>query len=289
MARSTAKKTPVKRTPRAKAPPAAEPAAAAAPPGGDAPVPGAAEAFAELLPEAQAIPAREVRPLRGDPALALHNVDVGLAAVAPHEGALAALPAPFEVGAMRSLRRAALAVIYAAAQVDRASPGKTRKLLQRAAELRDLLLSAAAALMKSAVLPAPKVKKILAGRGTRDLVQDCVDLAQLFRDHAAAVRGKTAITKAEIDEAAEVGNQLLSMLKPARAKSRASAAVQGAVDARDRLWTLLSRRHRDQLRRAGMWLWLDEVDDHVPPLLSGVSRRAKKPGAGGDGAAAGGG
>ena len=25
-----------------------------------------------------------------------------------------------------------------------------------------------------------------------------------------------------------------------------------------------------------MWLWLDEVDKHVPPLLSGAAKRPKK-------------
>jgi hypothetical protein len=163
-----------------------------------------------------------------------------------------------------------------------------QKLLARAAELRDVLLSSAVALMKAGALPAAKVKKIMAGHGSRDLVQDCIDLAQLFRDHASDVQGKTAITKAQIDEAATVGNQLIALLKPARAKAKVPDAVKAAVEARDRLWTLVSKRHRDQLRRAGMWLWGDDVDEHVPPLLSSRAKRAKKP-AGSGGAGSGGG
>lgn len=106
----------------------------------------------------------------------------------------------------------------------------------------------------------------------RDAAQDCIDLAQLFREHAATVKGKTAIGKPQIDEAAVAGEQLLAALKPARARSRVSESVKRAVDTRDRLWTLLSSRHAVQLRRAGMWLWVDDVDEHVPPLLSSARR-----------------
>jgi hypothetical protein len=238
---------------------------------------GSAEALAEFLAEAQAIPARDVRPFRGDAALAFHNVDAGLAAVAAREAELSALPAPFDVAAMRSLRKLALAVVYAAAQVDRSSPGTTRKRIARASELRDLLLTNAVALMKSGVLPEPKVKKILAGKGTRDLAQDCVDLAQLFRDNAAALKGKTAVTKAQIDEAARVGNELIATLQPSRGKARVPAEVKSAVDTRDRVWTLLWTRHKEQLRRAGMWLWIDDIDRHVPPLLSNTGPKKKAP------------
>jgi hypothetical protein len=266
MAKAKAKKSPPNKAP------AAQPNA----PDDSASPQGSAEALAEFLEEAQSIPPRDVRPLGGDPSLALHNIHVGLEAVAPHEAALADLPAPFDLKAMKSLRRLALGVIYAAAQIDRSSPGTVRKLFKRAVELRDVMLSAAVSLMKSGVLPEAKVRKIVAGRGMRDMVQDCIDLAQLFRDHAADVKGKTAITKSQIDEAARIGDQLLASLKPARAKARVPQAVKSAVSSRDRMWTLLVTRHRDQLRRAGYWLWLDDVDDHVPPLLSGASRKGKK-------------
>jgi hypothetical protein len=245
---------------------------------------GAAEAVAAFLVEAQQIPASEILPMRSDPALAHHNVLVGLDAVKPREAELAGLPAPFDLGAMKSLRPLSLGVVHAAAQVDRSSSGKIRKQITRASELRDILLTSAEALMKTGVLPGPKVKRIAAGRGLRDAVQDCVDLAQLFREHAAAIAGKTAVTPEQIDEAAAVGNELLSVLKVKGAKTKLPEDLRTSIDTRDRLWTLLVRRHDDQLRRAGMWLWVDDVDEHVPPLLARTVRRSKKP-AGGDGSA----
>lgn len=254
-------------------------ASAAAAAGDDASL-GPAEAFARFLPVTAALPEKEIRRLRASPTLALHNVSIGLDAVLARESELKKLPPPFDLAELKSLRHLALAVVYAAAQVDRASPGVVAKLYKRVAELRDLLLSSAVALMKAGLLPTAKVKKIMAGRGMRDAAQDCIDLAQLFRDHAAAVRGKTAIGKPQIDEAARVGEELLAALKPAGAKNRMSAAVKSAVDARDRLWTLLAIRHEAQLRRAGMWLWVDDVDEHVPPLLSSARRSRKAPASG---------
>lgn len=278
MSRAVTKKIP--RKPRTKSRTAADTRAlgeAAARRAAAPDIPGSAEAAAEFLPAAREIPAREIQPLRADAALIHHNVSVGLEAVMAREAELAHLPAPFDLEAMKSLQRLALGLVYAAAQVDRSSPGTTKKLLKRAHELRDVLLSAAVALMKAGVLPTQKVKKIMAGTGARDVVQDCVDLAQLFRDYAAEVRGKTAVTRAQIDEAAAVGNELLALLKPKGARAKAPAAVRDAVEARDRLFTLLSQRHGEQLRRAGMWLWVDKVDEHVPPLLSRVTRKAKRP------------
>ncbi|WP_148313881.1 hypothetical protein [Sorangium cellulosum] len=280
MPKAPAKKTPGKQKTSADRKTARE---GAAPRGASGEIQGSAEAAADFLQEAQSIPAREIRPLRADAALVHHNISVGLDAVSAREAELLTLPAPFDLDAMRSLRRLALGLVYAAAQVDRSSPGTAKKLLKRAHELRDVLLSAAVALMKAGVLPAQRVKKIMAGSGARDMVQDCVDLAQLFRDHAADLRGKTAVTRAQIDEASTVGDQLLALLRPKGAKAKTPAAVKDAVEARDRLWTLLSLRHEEQLRRAGMWLWVDKVDEHVPPLLSRAARKAKRPSGGGAG------
>jgi hypothetical protein len=125
---------------------------------------GAPEAVAVFLVEAQQIPASEILPMRADPALAHQNTLVGLDAVKSREAELAGLPAPFDLGAMKSLRPLSLGVVHAAAQVDRSSPGKTRKQIARAHELRDILLTSAEALSKAGVLPGPRVKRIAGAR-----------------------------------------------------------------------------------------------------------------------------
>src|SRR5262249_10447092 len=105
-------------------------------------------------------------------------------------------------------------------------------------------------------------------------------LAALFRAHAAAIRNKTAVTAADLAEAADVGAELTTRLKPERARrdEKAKGALAEQMEQRDRTWTLLWLRHRE-LRRAGMWLWVDEVDAHVPPLQAyeGRTRKLKTP------------
>jgi hypothetical protein len=105
-----------------------------------------------------------------------------------------------------------------------------------------------------------------------------VDLAALFIQHATGVRGKTPITAAQVREAAQTGTELLTLLRPKAAKRtrNGGALAADAAAIRDRLWTLLVQQSRE-LRRVGMWLWVDEVDVHVPPLQSRVAPPRKKP------------
>lgn len=238
---------------------------------------GSAEACAEFRAQAAAVPAKDVRPMRADASLAAHNVGVALDALQPHAKALSTLPAPFSWKALRLLSRLASAVVYANAQVDRSSPGVIAKKLKRAAELRTILLNGAVSLADAGAVPRARVVKIQKGSGPRDMAQDCVDLAALFRELAAQIKGKTAVGNALVDEAATAGDELLVLLKPKAAKGQSSAVVRAAVAERDRLWTLLWNGYQQQARRAGMWLWLDDVDAFVPPLQSRAVRPAKKP------------
>ena len=117
------------------------------------------------------------------------------------------------------------------------------------------------------------------GRGTPDVAQDCVDLSQLFTTYAAAVAGKTPITQAQIQEAAEVGDALLKVLKPSRAPAQPLHTTNPTVAARNALGALLTTQYEQQVRRAGMWIWLGDVDKHVPALGSHAGTKKKAPAA----------
>jgi hypothetical protein len=249
-------------------------AAAAAPP-----PEGSAAAYAQYLPIAQETPASEIPTFRLDPALANQNVTTAMAALAPYTSTLAALPSPFSLTAMQAVPSIALATIYAAAQVDLASPGTTAALVKAASTLRGVMLSSAVTLMKAGVLPAPEVQRIMKGTGVADTAQDCVDLAQLFTTNAAAVAGKTPVTQAQIQQATQVGDALLKVLKPARTPSQPRHTTNPSVAARNALGALLTTQYEQQVRRAGMWIWLDDVDKHVPALGShaGTKKKASPP------------
>ncbi|MDI3291572.1 hypothetical protein [Polyangium sp. 15x6] len=234
---------------------------------------GSQKAYDDFLPAAQDLPEADVRTFRADASLAYHNVKSGLDAIAPHTARIAEELPKVDVAELQKLDDLALAVIYAAAQVDRSSDGSTPALMEQARVLRDVFIKSADALAAAGILPARAVEKIRAGKGGIDLAQDCVDLAALFTKHAKDIKGKTAVTAANIKEAATVGTDLLKRLKPKGTKSKDPAL--DSVNARDRLWTLLGQRHRE-LRRVGMWLWGDEVDQHVPPLQSRTLAPRKK-------------
>ncbi len=65
------------------------------------------------------------------------------------------------------------------------------------------------------------------------------------------------------------------LLRPKGARRKKNAGAVSAAELRDRLWTLLVKGHRD-VRRAGFWLWADELATHVPPLQSRVLGPRKK-------------
>ncbi|MFT3765851.1 MAG: hypothetical protein QM820_10070 [Minicystis sp.] len=223
------------------------------PAGAAAEVIGSHKAYDHFLPVAQAIDAAAVRPCRADATVAYHNVERGLDAIAPHIDQIKSDLPKVSVQKLQQVSEIALALIFAAAQVDRGSDGATPALLAKARELREPLIKSADALAATGIIPARAVEKIHEGRGWIDLAQDCVDLAALFTKHAKAIKGKTAINAAHIKEAAAVGTDLLKRLKRRGTRTKAAAGVTDAVEARDRLWTLLVERHRE-LRRVGMWI-----------------------------------
>ena len=170
--------------------------------------------------------------------------------------------------AIEGLPALARAVCLAAARVEStALPGVgVADKLAEARKLRVVLLKTAEALAEAGRLPVEAVEKIRAGHGFLDTANDCVDLAALFRKHRSRVAGLHALTAEQLARAAELGAELVLALKPRLAKAGEDAAAQArAVDARDRLWSLLLEEHRE-LRRLGAFQWVDEVDAHVPPL-----------------------
>jgi hypothetical protein len=150
-----------------------------------------------------------------------------------------------------------------------------RKNLAILRPLRLLLLVTADSLAEAGLLSRAEVAAIRKGRGDIDAAKDCVALAALFRKNAAKLRGKHAVSAAQLKQADELGAALLKTLKPARARRAKTAATVEAVD-RDRLWTLVERRH-EQLWRAGAYLFgRAAVDEKVPSLQAVRGGRGNK-------------
>jgi hypothetical protein len=131
------------------------------------------------------LPESDVRPYRADGSIALQNVKMGLEAIAPHIDRIKKELPTVDTTALQQLGDLGLAVIYAAAQVDRTSDGSTSEWLEKGRKSRALLLSAAEALVMANVLPEHEVARIKKGKGSIDMAQDNIDLAALFTKHAA--------------------------------------------------------------------------------------------------------
>ena len=234
-------------------------------------------AYQRFLAAAQALPADQVEPCKDDPALCYQNVSLGVKAVLAHADVVKTLPTPLQQKELGELLELAQALGFAAAQVNRRSTGEVATLKKQAVPLRRTLLAAAESLVQSGELSARDLEAIQRGRGDIDAAQDCIALSALFTKNEAA-RKKTPVTPEQVTAAGQVGTQLLSLLRPAGSRKRSLGEEQAlpAVQIRDRLWSLLRQKHRE-LRRIGMWLWLDEVDAHVPALRSRRAAPRKKP------------
>jgi hypothetical protein len=260
-------------------PPAPAPTAASLVPA------GAEAAYLQYAPIAlKASAGKTPRTYTNDAMLAYQNIATGIDALAPYADALKLLPAPFDPAALAALAAIAQATVYAAAKVDHSSPGLVRALKETARGLREVMLASAVSLAKKDKLDAREVARIKKGSGPIDLAQDCVDLAALFTASAADIAGMSPITQKDIDDARDVGNRLLQVLKPSNAPRKPLRETNPDVATRDALAAYLVEQHDLHMRRPAYWIWGDDFDDHVPPLHSHERAPQKKEPAKADGA-----
>lgn len=223
-----------------------------------------------FIHDALALGDKEVVPYRADASLAYHNVIIGLKSLLAREAEAKKLP-DTNLERVKQLPSQCLAVAFAAGRVNDRPSGELRPKLARAAVLRRSLLRAADSLADAGLFRAKDVAAIHANTGKIDMANDCVALAALFTKNAAAIKGKTAITAAEVKEAGALGRDLLAVLKPSTAKRTRSAEAASEANARDRLWTLVTQGY-DQLWRACAYLYgRDAIDTHVPALQAHVA------------------
>ncbi|HEY6463517.1 MAG TPA: hypothetical protein VIY73_25290 [Polyangiaceae bacterium] len=250
--------------------PAAKPAASLPSVPTPPPVAGSQDAYDTYLPSATALAASAVVPFRTDASLAYHNVSTGVASLLARQADAEGLPG-IDVASLSALPDQCLALAYAAGlalQANGGSNGAVATLFAQASALRRKLFNGADALVDAGLLPATNVAALHAGKGKLDAANDLVGLAGLFTKNAAAIRGKTAVTAAEVAQAAQLGSQLQAMLAPKGAKKQRSADAASAADVRDRMWTLVKQGH-DALWRACAYLYgPEEIDARVPPLQS---------------------
>jgi hypothetical protein len=243
-----------------------------------APVAGTLADYQRFAPVAEKIEARDVAVMRADPNLAYHNVEAGVALLAPLEAQVKSDLPKEKFAELVETKSIALGLAYIANAADVAPDGSTGeigKLLAEASALRAILMPAAESAAASGLVDAREVKNIRAGRGKLDLAKDNVALAALFRTSAAALRGKTSVTPQQVARAEEVGTALVALIRPkGTVKRTKKGAKADLADARNRMWTLLLNRY-ERVERVIAYLLGPRFP--CPRLLSRVSTPSKKP------------
>lgn len=227
------------------------------------------------LPAAQALPTDSILNTRVDPDLAIVNIETAMLMVTERFNDMLQHFPKVNVNALKALPEIALATKYAALRAEQEVPAESQVMakLSEARDLRAKLMASAKALAEIGLIPQSEVTAILAGKGVRDRAEDCVALAALFRNHAAAIAGKHAVTTDMIDQSAAVGSWLLANLRPTNAPHPPAMGPSAAVEMRNRFVTLLVQAHH-QIQAIAHYFYPLDWEERVPAL--GSRRVAKK-------------
>lgn len=236
--------------------------------------------YKHYLPAGRQIPEEQVQTCRADVRIVLVNVKRGVAAVCGTKAQVQAvrehLP-KVPVNDVVELPDIARALLFAARRVvPTVSPKEIEKALQEISGPREELLTLAELFGRRGLLDKDRVTGIRSGTGKYDMAQDGMDLASIFTENAAALKGLHPFAQEEIEKLRRTSEWLLENLTPAGA--RADAKKKGrtpAEDARDRLWTLVAQRH-PALRRIGYYFHGDDFEQVTPRLLSRVQGGASQ-------------
>ena len=237
----------------------------------------AADAFEALKADYAKLPAATLIPINVDIPRA---VAVVLGAEPRVRSLLPAMQAALKsppTAVVESLRQTALGAWYAhLIAMPAKSAGSAKELLERATPLRAKLLKAADALADAELVDAAAVARIREGSGNIDRANDLVALAALFSQSWDDIHDKTAIVRAQVDEAALLGPSLLVALA-----EEPLPKSDNANDTRQRAFSLLVTAY-DEVRRAVTFVrWAAGDADAFAPSLYAKSRK-RRPGAGDD-------
>lgn len=166
------------------------------------------------------------------------------------------------------LPRLAQGLAFAELQVQRELQSASFGMLfERAQVLRRKLRKAADALAEANLLAEADIDEVRL-HASREVLEDCLALAALFRRNEAKITGRSPVTAPDIREAEQVAEKLRTLLgQQGDTSEGGTPSLVKVIEMRDRLWTLLNQRH-DVLWRCGAWLFGRAVDERVPPLPS---------------------
>lgn len=137
--------------------------------------------------------------------------------------------------------------------------------------IRESLLADAVALEKRKLLDARR-SELKGAHGYRNLTLDVLTLSRLFRNNWEAIKNKTAVELAELDDAERLADRLISAVG---VRDEGQSIVAEPAETRSRVFTLFLRAY-DEVRRAVTFIRWHEGDvDLLVPNIFGGSRSRK--------------
>lgn len=231
-----------------------------------------------FLASAADIDPKDIRICRADTDLVASNVRRGVSSIA-QEDVLARIRVELptaDLGPLLELDRLGEAVAFAARNVT-AQP-KSEELVTktvRGRKVRKVLFSQIETFIGTGEIAREELAKMRKGNGIIDVANDLIDSVALLEKYEPVLGGRLSVTPEMLTEGQELGRWLRQTVEPSVSPKLDSGKKNEGTEVRDRLWTLLQRRHRE-LRHIGAWLWPEEVDKRVPPLLARQRKRKSK-------------
>lgn len=153
-------------------------------------------------------------------------------------------------------------------------PEPVTELVKQCTELREMLLSDAQALSRRGIIDGSRLEDLKGNNSYRFIPFDVFTLVHILRDNAAKIQGKTAVQPAELDKAQQLAQDLTRALGE---REQAPAALESAIDLRNRAFTLFVRNYND-VQHVVHYLEPDRVDEIAPTMYGGgrpPGRKAK--------------
>jgi hypothetical protein len=148
------------------------------------------------------------------------------------------------------------------------------ELLQKAANLRDLMVSHVTTLSKHGLLDGSVLRDLKGPVGHKNLALDLAGMAGVLRENWANISGKTALASADLDTADKL---VKDIFKAIGLKEQAPAVIAEVAMDRQRAFKLFADTY-DQARRAVTYLrWNDgDMDQIAPSLYAGRGGGSKR-------------
>lgn len=190
-------------------------------------------------------------------------------------GRISKLP-DFDVSRFDKLRDYALALGHTQAMY-RASLSPADPLPdlgEKVAAVREVLTADAVMLAKRKLIDEASLARLRSGPGYKSVAFDVVGLVQLYRDRWESIKDRTGVREAELEEADELGRQLVNAVG---VREQAPASTDSAQLLRQQAYTLLFNAYEDARRAIGFLRFHEgDADDIAPSLFAGRGGRPSR-------------